>query len=478
VPTDGASAAQLCPAGSFSATTGATACTPAPANSYVPTTGATEALACPAGTTSSTGATACTDTIAPTISDVPAAITAAATSSAGAAVTYTLPTATDLVDGPVAVACTPVSGGTFPTGATTVNCTATDTAGNSASASFTVTVGLWCTAGNYLATANASSCTPAPAGSYVPTDGASAAQLCPAGSFSATTGATACTPAPANSYVPTPGATAATPCATGTTSQAGATVCIDTTAPTLSGLTNITTAATDATGATVTYVQPTATDTRDGSVPVTCSPASGSRFVIGTSTVTCTARDAAGNVGTGTFTVTVTAAPDDDEDEGQPGDMRGDGFIREGGAKYKFQFRYREDARGHERGQLSVEIDYDPVTSRDSRERSRTTRREDDKFQATTLTSLVFSDDPNVRPSRWPWWLHWWRPRVDTVMATGTGKWNGQAGYTYELIAVDNGEPGRHRETLTLVIKSATGQIVAQVSGDLDGGNIQSKRIH
>ena len=46
-------------------------------------------------------------------------------------------TANDAVDGPVAVACDPASGSTFPVGTTTVNCTATDRSGNKATGSFT-----------------------------------------------------------------------------------------------------------------------------------------------------------------------------------------------------------------------------------------------------------------------------------------------------------------------------------------------------
>jgi hypothetical protein len=49
-------------------------------------------------------------------------------------------TASDLVSGSVAVTCLPASGSTFPLGITAVSCTATDAAGNSASAGFTVTV--------------------------------------------------------------------------------------------------------------------------------------------------------------------------------------------------------------------------------------------------------------------------------------------------------------------------------------------------
>jgi hypothetical protein len=57
----------------------------------------------------------------------------------GSVVTFS-PTATDDVDGAVAVICTPPSGTTFPLGTTTVTCTARDRAGNVATASFTVMV--------------------------------------------------------------------------------------------------------------------------------------------------------------------------------------------------------------------------------------------------------------------------------------------------------------------------------------------------
>jgi hypothetical protein len=78
------------------------------------------------------------DTTAPEL-DLPADITAEATSSAGADVTFTA-TATDLVDSSVNVQCTPASGSTFALGTTTVSCEATDDSGNSSSDSFTVTV--------------------------------------------------------------------------------------------------------------------------------------------------------------------------------------------------------------------------------------------------------------------------------------------------------------------------------------------------
>src|SRR5207249_9719397 len=80
------------------------------------------------------------DTTAPIISNVPANITATATSTAGATVSYTLPTASDIVDGSVSVSCSRASGSTFALATTIVTCTATDAHGNKATASFSVTV--------------------------------------------------------------------------------------------------------------------------------------------------------------------------------------------------------------------------------------------------------------------------------------------------------------------------------------------------
>src|SRR5258707_7571737 len=56
----------------------------------------------------------------------------------------------------------------------------------------------------------------------------------------------------------------------------------------------------------------TASDLVDGGTDtVACTPASGSTFAFGNTTVTCTAKDAANNTGTCSFTVTVhdTTAP-------------------------------------------------------------------------------------------------------------------------------------------------------------------------
>jgi len=68
-------------------------------------------------------------------------VSAEALSGAGATVNYTPPTATDVVDGPSAVSCSPASGGTFPLGNTTITCTASDTRGNTGTGTFVVTIG-------------------------------------------------------------------------------------------------------------------------------------------------------------------------------------------------------------------------------------------------------------------------------------------------------------------------------------------------
>jgi hypothetical protein len=96
---------------------------------------------------------------------------------------------------------------------------------------------------------------------------------------------------------------------------------VDTTAPALVGVpANITTQATSPNGAVVNYASPTATDAVDTTPSVACSPASGSVFPIGTTTVTCFASDDATNTSSAGFTVTVTSPP--------PPSYRFDGFFQ------------------------------------------------------------------------------------------------------------------------------------------------------
>jgi len=80
---------------------------------------------------------------------------------------------------------------------------------------------------------------------------------------------------------------------------------VDTTPPVVTPPAQITEEATSSSGATVNYPPATATDDVGVTVGPDCTPISGSIFVLGDTTVTCTAQDAAGNVGSATFTVTV-----------------------------------------------------------------------------------------------------------------------------------------------------------------------------
>jgi hypothetical protein len=56
---------------------------------------------------------------------------------------------------------------------------------------------------------------------------------------------------------------------------------------------------------TVRYTAPTATDAHDGSAPVGCEPASGSKLDLGVTTVKCSSTDRSGNVATSQFDVIV-----------------------------------------------------------------------------------------------------------------------------------------------------------------------------
>jgi hypothetical protein len=159
----------------------------------------------------------------PVVASAPPVI-AEATGPFGAAVTYATPAANDPIDPSPVVTCLPASGSTFPLGATTVSCTATDVQGRtSVPSTFSVSVE-------------------------------------------------------------------------------------DTTPPVLSGVpADITRDTTDPAGLAVTFVKPTAADIVDGHDTVACTPASGSTFPIGTTTVTCSAVDAAGNRASAHFTVTIHA---------------------------------------------------------------------------------------------------------------------------------------------------------------------------
>lgn len=252
---------------------------------------------------------------------------------------------------------------------------------------------------------------------------------------------------------------------------------IDLTAPTLTPPADQTVNQTSSAGAVVNYPPPVIVETGSGVLSLSCLPASGSVFPIGTTTVTCTATDLAGNSGSGTFRVTVTSTATLD------GRMFGVGFINQKGQHHHFVFRVAQ-IRNQDYGRFEYWVsdprfcgrddddDRDPNFNGDhGSDYGRDHRNPLNRFEATSITSVIFSDDPSFRPGRSP------RPTVDTVRFSGTGAWNGRSGYSFEVFATDQGEPGLHRDTLSLVVRNSAGKIVANVKGDLDGGNIQSVRL-
>ncbi len=245
------------------------------------------------------------DTVAPVLADVPAAFTQQASSPTGAVVNYTNPTATDTFSGVSAtgVSCLPASGVAFPMGSTTVNCSVSDVAGNSSSTSFVVTV--------------ADQTPPVVVFNTVPAaPAASGWFLAPvATSWSVTDAESAvtspaCTPATRSTSTASAGVnmTCSATSAGGSTGTITRTVKVDIGLPTFTAPANITRNPTGSNGAVVTYATPTATDPTPGSGlngGVSCTPASGSTFPMGTTVVTCSARDVAGNTANRTFNVTV-----------------------------------------------------------------------------------------------------------------------------------------------------------------------------
>jgi hypothetical protein len=238
----------------------------------------------------------------PPVLTLPSNITAEATGPDGATVTYSA-SAEDAVDGPVEIICTPASGATFELGTTTVNCSASDAAGNTANGSFTVTV-RDTTAPVIAAHDNVIAEATGP-------DGAAVSYTSPATTDAVDGNGTAnCTPASDSTFAlgdTTVTCTAEDAAGNQATDTTFTVTVRDTTGPALNLPADITTTATSNSQATVNFTA-TANDLVDGSRPVSCDPASGSSFSAGTTTVNCSSSDSRGNTSNGSFTVTVNYA--------------------------------------------------------------------------------------------------------------------------------------------------------------------------
>jgi large repetitive protein len=242
------------------------------------------------------------DTSKPAVS-VPPNISQSTTNPGGLAVTYSV-SASDTVDGAITPSCSPASGANFAIGTTTVNCSATDAHGNTGTGSFTITVTLVDTTKPVVTVPSDITTTTTVASGKSVTYPAATANDNVDGAITPT-----CTPASGTNF--TVGTTTVTCSATdahNNTGQAGFHVTVtlvDTTAPVVTVPSDISTTTTLASGKSVSFAA-SATDNIDGPLTPSCSPASGTNFPVGTTTVTCSATDAHGNTGSKSFNVTVT----------------------------------------------------------------------------------------------------------------------------------------------------------------------------
>ena len=158
----------------------------------------------------------------------------------------------------------------------------------------------------------------------------------------------------------------------------------------------------------------------------------------------CTGSHSYAAIGVYTITVTVT---DDDGGTGTADvfvvisdntvKVTGGGWITPGGSgRYSFGFVAKEDAAGLH-GQLQIRA---PGKNR---------------FHGNVVLTLSATGN--------------------TATWTGTGAWNGAAGYQYTVAVVDNRNGGGKKstpDTISLTVRTSAGTVVLSASGALKGGNI------
>ncbi len=239
-----------------------------------------------------------TDSLAPVIT-VPEDLSLNADVAGGAVAEFVVE-AQDAFDGDRAVSCSAASGSVFATGSTVVNCEATDSNGNVGTASFTVVVTDSVapvltmpvdlsqeanTLGGALINFEVSAVD-------VVDEEAVTISCSPLGSgelFSVGDTLVTCEASDASNNV----------------SSASFTVTItDLSLPSLTVPSAVNEEAAALVGTTVSYAA-SATDIVDGDLDVTCSPAAGTSFALGETSVTCTATDSNGNKASASFPVTV-----------------------------------------------------------------------------------------------------------------------------------------------------------------------------
>jgi alpha-tubulin suppressor-like RCC1 family protein/uncharacterized protein YegL len=362
------------------------------------------------------------DATPPTIEPL-ANIEVIGTEAVGKAVSWSVD-ATDSVSS-VSVSCSPAAGSTFPYGSTPVLCTATDAAGNSATAGFAVIV----SDVSPPEIAAAVSGTVGGGGWYT-----SAVQV----SWTVTDPQTPATGCDATTIAFDTAGQAVTCTATSAGGSASQSVTIkrDATGPVLTTSGPLSAEATSASGAVVNYAAASATDALSGPAGApSCAPLSGSLFPLGANIVTCTGADVAGNISSASFTITVS-------EQGEPGRMHGAGQVTAGADKVVFNFSVVESASGAEQGRVDVKV--------------KQGKKADDRFEAKSVTNVRFS-------------------ALGTVVFSGAGTWDRQSGYTYVATASDRGEPGKN-DTFTIEVRASNGSVIFNGGGTLAAGNVKSMK--
>ena len=183
---------------------------------------------------------------------------------------------------------------------------------------------------------------------------------------------------------------------------------------------------------------------------MTCTPPSGSLLPYGATAVVCQASDASGNVGSASFTVTVV-------DPATAGLVGGVVTFGRGVPSGQLTFAVARTSGGSVGATLIGLLRPGPGLPV--------------LMVATGIAAVGFYDDPASSPGVLP------ASGVDTTRVLGTATLNGRAGFSFEFVAADRGEPGPGRDTVGLVIRNAAGAIVGEWSGPISGGNIDALPI-
>jgi hypothetical protein len=145
------------------------------------------------------------------------------------------------------------------------------------------------------------------------------------------------------------------------------------------------------------------------------------------------------------------------------GRMTGSGTIKHDERLYKFDFDVSESKAGKDAGTVKVDVRRYEFDDHDDKQ-----DRQINKFRSTGTLSVTFRDDDDYQPGG--------NAKVDWVKVAGLGEWDGKAGYTFEMRAIDDGEPGHGRDRFKIEIRDPQGKRVAYVNEEIDSGNIQSSK--